>query len=459
MQPKLRLAYITTSYPAVSHTFIEREVAALRRLDVEIHTISLRRTSGEHLLTPENRDASESTFAVRPPRWRGVLGAHLSALIGHPLAYLATVKEALSLARPGPRGLLWQIFYFGEAIVVWRHCWEHELRHIHAHHGSPPADVALLAAHYGGLAGSGPRTWSLTMHGPVEFADVRWFNIAAKIQRAQVVVCISDFARSQLMTFLDESQWEKLRVVHCGVNAAEYEHRDAPFAARPRILCVGRLVAEKGHMVLLRALALLGEEGVDVEVELVGSGPMRARLERLALELGVADRVVFRGALGREEVARCYARASLFCSPSFAEGLPMVLMEAMAAGCPVVATAIAGVPELVRDGETGMLVTPGRADELCNTIATLIDDEPLRSRLAGAGREHVRREFDIDQSGARLRVLFAQALVPADRLPRGTASGGGWPADVAPSGEIASELAALAPESSEERLATVISSA
>src|SRR4029077_1798778 len=172
-----------------------------------------RRPPGEPLPPQENREASATTYAIRPPRWRDVLAAHLSALLRHPRAYLVTLREALGLARPGLKGWLWQVFYFGEAIIVWGHCTTLEVRHIHAHHGSPPADVALLAAHFGNVAGSGPGTWSLTLHGYTELWDVRWFRLAEKVRRADAVVCVSDFTRSQLMMLVDDRHWEKLRVV------------------------------------------------------------------------------------------------------------------------------------------------------------------------------------------------------------------------------------------------------
>jgi glycosyltransferase involved in cell wall biosynthesis len=415
MSAKLRLAYITTHYPALSHTFILREVVALRGLGAEVHTISLRRTSGEHLLSRENREAAQSTYAVLPARARDVLGAHLGALARHPRAYLATLREALRLARPGLRGRLWQIFYFAEAIIVWRRCSRRQVSHIHAHHGAAPADVAMLAARFGRAARSGPCTWSLTLHGPIELNDVQWFGLAEKTRRADVVVCISEFARSQLMALVDDRHWDKLRVVHCGVRPAEYRALGETARGRPQLLCVGRLVAEKGHGVLLRALALLAHEGRDLEAVLVGGGPMQGRLEQLASELGVGDRVIFRGALAQEQLRDCYSGATLACSASFAEGVPVVLMEAMASTRPVVATAIAGVRELVRDGDTGLLVTPGNARELGRAIARVLDDPELRARLASAGRAHVAREFDIDRCAARLARVFGEIAAPSRR--------------------------------------------
>lgn len=413
MSSKLRLAYITTHYPALSHTFILREVAALRQLGADVHTISVRRTSGDHLLSRENRDAAQSTYAVLPARARDLLAAHLSALLGHPRAYLATLRFALGLARPGLRGRVWQVFYFAEAIIVWRRCLRWQVPHIHAHHGAAPSDIAMLAAHYGSAARAGPSTWSLTVHGPTEFSDVQWFALAEKASRADAVVCISEFGRSQLMALVDDCHWGKLRVVHCGVRPAEHRAVGEPARGRPQVLCVGRLVAEKGHAVLLHALALLAREGRDLEGVLVGDGPMRGRLEALALELGIGERVVFRGALAQEQLRDCYSTATLACSSSFAEGVPVVLMEAMASARAVIATAIAGVRELVRDRDTGLLVAPGNARELARAIACMLDDPELRARLASAGQAHVAREFDVDRCAARLADVFGEIATPS----------------------------------------------
>ncbi|MHB8233886.1 MAG: glycosyltransferase family 4 protein [Solirubrobacteraceae bacterium] len=408
------IAYLTTSYPSLSHTFILREVLALRRRGFEIHTISLRRTAGEHLLSRDNREASATTFAVRPPRRRAGLQAHMRALSRHPLAYLRTLHEALRLARAGGRGRLWQVFYFAEAIIVWRHCAQRGARHIHAHHASPPADVALLAAHFGEAAGEGPATWSLTMHGSTEFWDIRWFGLAEKIRRARMVVCISDFTRSQLMALVEERHWPKLRVVHCGVTPGEYAGLPAAHADRPQILCVGRLVREKGHAILLQALARLHRQGYEPLVVFVGSGPTRESLERLAHELALEGQLSFAGAVGQDQIKRYYAESSIVCLPSFAEGLPVVLIEAMACGRPVVASAVAGVRELIRDGRTGLLVAPGNPDELAQALGTLISSAELRETLASAGRRQVVREFDIERSADQLDGLFRAMLEPAD---------------------------------------------
>jgi glycosyltransferase involved in cell wall biosynthesis len=273
-----------------------------------------------------------------------------------------------------------------------------------------PADVALLATRFGRSARSGPQSWSFTMHGPTEFWDARSFGLAEKVRRAHAVVCISDFARSQLMALVDERHWDKLRVIHCGLELERYRPSDAPAGERLRVLSVGRLVPEKGQAVLLHAIDALVRRGLDVELELVGDGPSRARLEALVSELGLSDRVSFAGAVGQDEIGEHYRAATVFCMASFSEGVPVVLMEAMASGRPVLATAIAGVRELVRDRVTGLLVSPGRADELADALATVAADGGLRRRLADAGRAHVAANYDIDRSAAELERMFASLV-------------------------------------------------
>lgn len=405
------IAYITTGYPAISHTFILREVEALRRRGVDVITTSVHRASEHSLLTEQDRRAFETTYALLPPRWNEVAGAHLHALVRHPRAFASTFRLALTLGRPGWRGLLWQVLYFGEAVTAWQHWRRLGVRHVHAHFAVVPADVALLASHLGRTAGAGPGSWSFTMHGPTELWDVRWFGLADKVRDAAAVVCISEFARSQLMALVEERHWSKLRVVHCGVQPSAYASiGDPPRCGRARILCVGRLVPEKAQAVLLHALSLLTKRGVEAELELVGDGPTREALEELAARLGLEDRVRFAGPVGQDVIGAHYEAATLFCLPSFSEGVPVVLMEAMACGRPVVTTAIAGVRELVRDGETGVLVSPGRADELADAVEMLLDDECLCQRLGEAGRRQVADFYDLDASARQLSELFATLL-------------------------------------------------
>jgi glycosyltransferase involved in cell wall biosynthesis len=414
----MRTAHLCSLYPAVSHTFVLREVEALRALGAEVETFSIHRAGREHLLSQADHRAEETTFAVLPIRVRVLVGAHLAAAARHPRAYLQTLALALGMAPDKARGLLWQAFYFGEAVVLWRELNRRGLRHIHTHMGNVGADVALLASELGGRIEPGRRwSFSLTLHGPDELFDVRHFRLAEKVRRAAFVACISDFTRSQLMAICPREAWPKLHVVHVGIPLAQFTRRE-PRRRRdelPRLLFVGRLVPQKGQAVLLEAVAALRQRGREVELLLAGDGPMRQALEEQAATLGIAEHVRFLGAVGQEEIPGLYEAASIFCLPSFAEGLPTVLMEALAMELPVISTRINGAPELVNDNVTGLLVTPGRPDELAAAVERLLDDPLLGARLAREGRAVVGREFDVQTCARQLQELLGSALQRSER--------------------------------------------
>jgi colanic acid/amylovoran biosynthesis glycosyltransferase len=423
-EPQLRIAYLCSLYPAISHTFIMREVDALRSLGAEIATFSIHRAGPEHINGDADRAAAAGTFAILPPRLGTLLGAHARAALGHPSAYVRTLMRSLGLARSGLAGRIWQLFYFAEAMVLWRECDEKRVRHVHAHLANVAADVALLAAAFGSAVDrDSPWSWSFTMHGPTELFAVDEFRLAKKVRHASFVICISDFTRSQLMMLCDSADWEKLHVVHCGIPLQQFTRRARPTAINgheeeqePMLLYVGRLVPEKGQAVLLEALSLLRRRGVRVRATLVGEGPERGRLEALADRLGVRAHAHFTGALGQEGILALYERATAFCLPSFAEGVPCVLMEAMAMEIPVVSTFVAGIPELVENERTGLLVAPGRADLLADAIERLIADPQLRHRLGTQGAEKVAAEFSSQSTAEDLHAVFT-ARIAAEARP------------------------------------------
>ncbi len=419
---KVKIAYLCSSYPAVSHTFILREVEALRRLGAAITTFSIHRTDRDQLLAAADRDAFESTVTILPPRWGRLLRAHLRLAIGNPSAYLSTLALAWSLAPAGPRGRLWQIFYFGESVALWSECRRRGLRHIHVHLANVAADVALLASQIGcAVEPEHPWSWSFTMHGPTEFFDVRHFRLAEKINHARFVVCISDYARSQLMALSDPEMWGKFHVIHVGLPVEQFTRLgdEPPLLSDAEILCIGRLVPEKGQAVLLKAVATLIERGHAVKLTIAGAGQDKSSLELQARRLGIASRVSLPGAVGQEQIRGLYEEASIFCLPSFAEGIPVVLMEAMAMRIAVVGTRITGIPELIEDGETGLLVAPGCRDQLADSLERLLVDRRLRHRLGGNARKKIIGDFNAENSAAQLHALFAdQLLPPAPPRPR-----------------------------------------
>jgi glycosyltransferase involved in cell wall biosynthesis len=393
----VRVAYLTSRYPAVSHTFVLREVRALRSEGVQVDTFSVRPGAA---LSAADREEQASTTTLLPPRALDLARAGLLA-VRHPAATAHTLRQARRASAGGLRGALWQLFYVAEALLLAGHLRARRIDHVHAHFANVAADVARLATAFNRATGRSA-TWSFTMHGPTELADVRGFALDTKAADADLVVCISDYARSQLMALVPEDRWPRLAVVHCGIEPDRFVPAERPARPTTHVLCVGRLVPEKGQALLVEAVERLAGRGVDVHLTLVGDGPSRDAIAAVA-----GERVTFTGAVGQDQILRHYGDADVFCLPSFAEGVPVVLMEAMATGLPVVTTRITGVPELVEDGVSGVLVPPGRVDRLADAIESLARDPELRRRYGEAGRAVVAAEFDVADSARQLRELFS----------------------------------------------------
>lgn len=411
------IAYICSRYPFISHTFVLREVEALRALDLDVATFSVHRTPDEHLLSDADRDAAATTYAILPPRPLHLLGATSRAIATRPRTTLTAFVRALRLSRRGVRGLLWQLFYFGEALILWDRCRRAGIRHVHSHFANNASDIGLLAVAIGGSEWR----WSFTVHGSTELADVTSHRLRDKIEAAEFVVCTSDFCRSQLMRLVPEVHWEKMRTVHCGVDPSRFRlasrrHRQGESLC---VLTVARLVPAKGIHLLLDAVAQLVADGLDVTLAVVGDGPARAALTARAQELGLGARVEFTGFVGQDDILDWYASADVFCLPSFAEGIPVVLMEAMAAELPVVATRIMGIPELVEDGRNGLLVTPARLDELVNALRRLAARSDMRRALGRAGRLTIETGFASPCVARELRAAFGESATSAG--PAGSA--------------------------------------
>lgn len=410
----MRLAYLMSRYPGPSQVFVQREIAGLRERGVDVAAVSVRRV--EQLLSEGARTEAARTHALLPTSAAALLGAHARAA-RHPAAWLGSLAGAL---RDGPAGRrLMQVLYWGEAVLLWDHLRREGIEHVHVHFASNASDIALIATRLGRRAGSGPARFSIHLHGPTDFFDVDRNRIALKAREAAGVVCISDYARGQVQSRLQPHEWDRVRVVRYGAPLRALPARARRTPGDPlKLLTVARLASVKGHPVLLEAMARLVREGFDVRLDAVGDGPQRDELEALAEQLGLADRVVWHGALGPDRVAELYDQADVFCLPSFAEGLPVVLLEAMAAGLPVVATAITGVPEAVVHERHGLLVAPGRPDEIAAAVGRLARNAEEATRLGAAGRERIETELNAEDAARRMHealeaILAAQSPSPA----------------------------------------------
>jgi glycosyltransferase involved in cell wall biosynthesis len=399
----MKIAYLTSYYPAVSHTFIRREVHALREQGVDVQTFSIKGPWATDALSGLDLDEVRTTRSILGRRRSTVARDLLRSCAAHPAAVAATAWEAMRSVR-GVRRRLWQVFYVAEAAVLQQWMAESGARHVHAHFANAPSDVARWTKALGNRIDGG-WTWSFTMHGPTELYAVAEHSLPAKLADADFVACISDFCRSQMMVFSPPDAWDKFEVVHCGVDPREFEQAHPVDDGTLKVICVGRLVPEKGQTVLLRAARRVLDAGVDVRLTFVGDGRARETVETEATKSGVD--VAFKGALDQDQLLAALLDADVFCLPSFAEGLPVVLMEAMASCVPVVTTRIAGVQELVEDGVSGFVVPPGRDDLLAGALLELAND-PERARAMGeAGRAKVSQEFDVRASAALLEKAFA----------------------------------------------------
>lgn len=395
-----RLGYLTSLYPAASHTFIQREVAGLRALGFDVATVSIRTPDSSHLIGPEEHTARTNTFyiidAARKP---ATLPHALLAALARPGRLLQTLALAWRTAPPGLRGGMKQLAYLAEALILAQYLKAQGIDHLHNHFASASANVAMLASQLSGVP------FSYTLHGPSDLYEPETWHLREKTARATFVACISHFARSQAMLFSDPAHWDKLRIVHCGVIPDLYDHAPQETHSGMRLIFVGRLAAVKGLRVLFEAFIQARQTHPDLHLTLVGDGDDRAHLQRLAAPLG--DAVHFTGYLSQDAVAQALAKADALVLPSFAEGLPVVLMEALASARPVIATQVAGISELVENGVTGFVVPPGDADTLADRITQLAADPAMRNRMGEAGRTKVRPDFDVRIEAARIGALFA----------------------------------------------------
>ena len=410
----MRIAYLTGEYPRVTDTFIQLEVAELRRLGATVQPYSVRHPKAEQALSPSQKEERDRTTYLLPPQPLRLLAAHIK-LLQRPKRYFAALSLAWKTRQLGLRGTLYQLIYFLEAGLLAHSLHQQKIAHLHNHIGDSSGTVTMLAAALGDIS------YSFTLHGPgIFFEPLRW-RIDEKINRARFVCCISYFCRSQAMIFAPPKNWDKLKIVRCGVNPQSFESPDIsessesldapakPANGGQRLLYVGRLAAAKGMPILLQSIAALKSAHPALHLTVVGDGPDRDLLAHQANELEIADRTDFVGYKTPAEVRHYLQEADIFVMSSFAEGVPVVLMEAMMAGRPVVATRVGGISELVEEGVSGFLVPPSDPQILGDRIHQLLCDSDLRQQFGQQGRRRVSAEFNIRDEAKKLYTLMAEA--------------------------------------------------
>ena len=393
----MRIAYFINHYPKVSHSFVRREILALERQGFTVQRIALRGWQ-DSLPDEEDRQEQKRTHYVLRSGLLGLVLPVVRAMLRTPSRFFAVTALAVRMSRDSERPLPYHLIYLAEAcrILEWLRAFG-SVR-LHAHFGTNSAEVAMFVHALGGPP------YSFTVHGPDEF--LRPMGLKEKIHRSAFVVAISSYGCSQLFLRSSHADWSKIKIVHCGLEKSFYEAA-SPTLGPPRLICVGRLCEAKGQLLLIEAAALLAGKGISFELVLAGDGPMRKDIETLVQAYGLAERVRITGWISSGQVREEILAARALVLPSFAEGLPVVIMEAMALRRPVLSTYVAGIPELVRHGEEGWLFPAGSVSELAEAmqtcLASSVDD---LQRMGDAARSRVVVRHSVDAEAEKLAEFF-----------------------------------------------------
>jgi len=400
----VRWLYLINRYPTPSHAFIRREIRALETLGHQVVRVSIQPPDPE-LPDPDDREEARQTRTLLRGGAPGLVSALFLSALTRPLRLLRATFAALRLGIGSDRGLVRHAAYLAEACALARMAGREKIDHIHAHFGTNPPLVCVLARLLGGPG------FSFTVHGPEEFDRPLALRLREKIRAARFTVAISSFGRGQLWRWCDDSDRGSIEVVRCGVDAAFLDEGPSPITTEPRLVFVGRLCPQKAPWILVQAAQLLAHDGVPFELHVLGDGELEAETRAFVEEHDLGDHVVFHGRVGAAEVRAAIEDARALVLPSFAEGLPVVLMESLARGRPVVTTAIAGIPELVRDGEEGWLVPSGDPIALSEAMRAALDLTPEALAEMGAkGRERVEQQHDSLREAERLAELARAAI-------------------------------------------------
>ena len=403
----MKVAYLANGYPRTSHSFIRREIRALESLGVEVLRFA-QRPLDEPLVNEADREEHRRTRVVLAAGVLEHARALLAVALARPLTFARALLTALRLGRRSERGLIVYLAYLAEAALVLRWLRGTGVSHLHAHFGTPSATVAMLCRCLGGPP------YSFTIHGMDEYD-----NVHEKVARAAFVLAVSSFGKAQLYRRVNLADWPRIHVVHCGVDEDMLDAPSTPVPAAPRLVCVARLHVEKGHLVLLEAAARLAAQGVPFDLVLVGDGPLRPVVEERIRSLGLGDRVRLAGWTGAEQVRDEILAARALVLSSFTEGLPVVLMEALALGRPVIASALSGIPELVIPGVDGWLVPAGSVDALVQAMREVLAAPPARlAELGRAGAALVAERHDSREEARKIKALI-QSVAGAGTEPAG----------------------------------------
>lgn len=404
----MTLAYLINQYPGISHTFIRREIEAMERRGALVARYAVR-SSVHGLIAEEDRREAAITRRIVGAGPLALACAIGQSLVARPLGALAAFADAVRIGMASDAGIIRHLLYFGEALTLASWLRAEGIRHAHAHFGTNSATIAMLAARVNGAS------FSMTVHGPEEFDRAPKIALAEKIRRAAFVAAVSSYGRSQLRRLVDPGDWDKIVIVPCGVDKAFHAGEPRGISAPNRFVAVARLSEQKGIPTLIEAAARLKREGRLFSLTIIGDGELRGALEASIRAHNLGAEVTLAGWKTPDEVRRAIEEAGVFVLPSYAEGLPVSIMEAMSLSRPVISTYVAGIPELVIPGENGWLVPASDAEALAGAMRAAIDSPVERlAEMGRQGRARVIARHDSDAAAAVLDGAFAR-FAPSGR--------------------------------------------
>jgi glycosyltransferase involved in cell wall biosynthesis len=399
-----KLAYLVSQYPKVSHSFIRREITALEKQGWQILRLSIRGWDSELVEAEDIQERARTTFVLRAGAL-SLMMATIRQFVSSPRRFFQAIALAVSMMRTSDRPFIWHLIYLAEACWIVLALKSRGISHIHAHFGTNPAEVVMLAQELAGVS------YSFTIHGTGECDQARYIHLDEKIRRAAFVVAVCSFGRAQIFRVVEQRCWSKVKVVHCGIDRTFGDIDAVVPAETARLVCVGRLSEEKGQLLLVKVAATLAREGCNFKLVLVGDGELRGQIEQMIADNDLANHVTITGYASASRVKDEILAARALVLPSFSEGLPIVIMEAMVLGRPVLGTYIAGIPELVVDGQTGWLFPAGSEEDLLSAVRKCLDapKETLKT-MGELGRDRALQRHDIDKQAEKLTSLFESVL-------------------------------------------------
>jgi len=406
----MKIGYFTNQYPKVSHSFIRREILALEKMGTSISRYALKSDRNE-LIDQNDIEEYKKTKYILSTSKLNIIKVCILRFIKNPLLWINAFLLTNKMGYKSERGLFRHYIYFLEACILSEWVEKDNIQHLHAHFGTNSASISLLTSKLSEVP------YSFTVHGPEEFDKPNFISLPEKIKNAAFVVAISSFGKSQLFRLVHNEYWEKIKVVHCGLEASFYESNGQKYQNNndnndnTQIICIGRLCEQKGQVLLLDALNIVKKRNIDFNIKLIGDGEMRPEIENKIDQYKLANNVTITGWMNSVQIKHEVQKSQFTVLPSFAEGLPVVIMESMSLEKPVISTYIAGIPELIENDVNGWMVPAGDTEQLADTIQKVLSkDSNTLKEIGIKAREKVIKRHNIDIEAKKLQSHFLSSI-------------------------------------------------